>query len=96
MMSINVPQAATYFPTLTQHVVALRNDFTNIINDSGYLTAMGGAAFLQDTYGISQTDAEMIVATLTNLGNLAGVYQGGAPIGQLNFEDNSQQLWGGQ
>jgi hypothetical protein len=77
-----------------QYAVALRNDFQNVVNLNGYVTAMGGATFLEGL-GFTNADAATLVSTLGNLATLASIYQGGTQESALNYDDNSQALWGG-
>jgi hypothetical protein len=80
---------------VTAMCLALRNDFQNVLNFSGWLAAIGGAAFLE-SIGFTAADAAVVVSTVGNLAALAAVYQGGAPGAALNYSANGEILWGGQ
>jgi hypothetical protein len=96
-MAVNVPSPSIFLQQISNAVVALRNDFQTIQNLNAYLTAEGGAAFLQAApYNLSANDAAMVVATLANLATLAGIYNGATPNQTLNYSANSELLWGGQ
>lgn len=92
---INPPNPGSFQNQMSQAVVNLRNDFQVIANLNDYITAAGGATFLQSVIGLTSSDAAVAVSTLANLAALNGVYNGGAPVAQLNFKENSNLLWGG-
>jgi hypothetical protein len=77
--------------------VQFRNDNQAILNFNEWLTASGGATFLEGL-GMDSSDASTMVSTFGNLASLAEIYQGGpAGIGlPFNFMLNSNLLWGGQ
>ncbi len=95
-MAINPPNPGLFLASLTSIAVNIRNDFQTVINLNAYITSEGGAAFLENTIGMSATDAATAIATLGNLAALAAIYQGGAPGAALNYQANSEPLWGGQ
>lgn len=88
-MAVNVPVASVYLSMLSQHITALRNAYQQVLYDNSYITAMGGATFLEAAApnGLAQAsgDASAIVA---GLGNIAASNLGTALT-------NSETLWGG-
>lgn len=57
-MAVNVPNPGTYFSTVGQHLVALREALNDLVQDGEYLNAMGGATFLEAApFSLSTTDA---------------------------------------
>lgn len=96
-MAVNVPSPSIFLQQITNAVVGLRNDFQLILNLNAYLTAQGGATFLEAApYSLSSSDAATVVSTLANLAALAAIYNGGTPNQTLNYSANSELLWGGQ
>jgi len=87
---------------VSQFAVTLRDVFQQILwyNDSlaAWAGQTGPVAALKSTYGLSDADANTIVATLGNLADLAAKYQGGSGGQQLpvNYMANSRSMWGGQ
>ena len=88
-MAVNVPSQGTYLQTLGSHITNLRDAYQIVLNDNSYLTAMGGAMFLETAppggFGMDSADSSAVVAAL---GNLAGSNLGAALT-------NSETLWGG-
>lgn len=96
-MAVNVPAPAIFLQQISNAVVALRNDFQTLENLNAYLTAQGGAAFLEAApYNLSANDAAVVVSTLANHATLAGIYNGATPNQTLNYSANGELLWGGQ
>lgn len=96
-MAVNVPSPAIFLQQISNAVVNLRDNFQTIQNLNAYLSAQGGAAFLEAApFSLSTTDANTVVSTLGNLAALAAIYNGGAPGNALNYNANSELLWGGQ
>jgi hypothetical protein len=82
---------------VTAMCLALRNDFQNVINFNAWLTAVGGATFLENmTSPFDSADAAVIVSTIGNLATLAGIWQGAAPGAAFNYETNAEVLFAGQ
>ncbi len=77
-----------------QYAVALRDAFKNIVSFNDWVNASGGQAFLIGL-GFSSGEAATIVSTYGNLAALAAIYVGGTPGGALNYQQNSNILWGG-
>lgn len=94
-MTINAPNPGNYQQNLSLIAVGLRNAFQAIIIQNDYLTAQGGATFLTTVIGLSTADAAVVVSTLGNLAALAAIYAGGTPGAALNYQANSEPLWGG-
>jgi len=63
-MAINVPNPGIYQGVLGQHCVDLRNALQELLDDSAYITAMGGASFLTASMGLSSADATVIMNTV--------------------------------
>ena len=88
-MAVNVPNPGVYLGNLAGHITSLRDAYQTVLNDNAYITAMGGATFLEAAspggLGLSSGDASAIVA---GLGNLAGSSLGTALT-------DSETLWGG-
>jgi hypothetical protein len=95
-MTINSPNPGLYLQGVSNSVTNLRDNFQTILFQNAYLTSEGGATFLENTIGLSAADAATFVASLGNLAALAAIYQGGAPGAALNYQANSEPLWGGQ
>ena len=94
-MTINSPNPGGFQGQMSQCLVSVRNDFQAVLNINGYITAQGGATFLENVIQLSVTDAGVAVAAFGNHAALAAIYQGGAPGGAFNYMDNGQPLWGG-
>jgi len=94
-MAVNVPNPGSYQAQLGQHCVNLRMALQALLNDSAYLTSMGGTAFLTaaqpNGLGLSSVDA-------TNIMNIiGGVTPTNATVQSLQtWINSSQPLWGGQ
>jgi hypothetical protein len=99
-MAVNSPNPGTFLVQMSAAVVALRNDFSTLVWMNAYITAMGGATFLEaaspNGIGLNSADAGVVVSTLGNLAALAAIYNGGTPGAALNYSANSEPLWGGQ
>jgi len=99
-MAVNVPNPGLFLSQISGAVVSLRNDFTTLQRLNNYITAMGGAEFLEaatpNGMGMAPADAAVVVSTLGNLTALASAYAGGAQAQQLDYQANSEPLWGGQ
>jgi hypothetical protein len=99
-MAVNAPNPGAFLQQISQAVVNLRNDFTTLTRLNNYITAMGGATFLEAAYpngiGMATADAAVVISTLGNLTTLGTGYTGGAPAPQLDYQSNSEPLWGGQ
>jgi hypothetical protein len=80
---------------ITAMALVLRNGFQNVTNFNGWLSAVGGATFLEGI-GFSSADAATVVSTIGNLANLAAIYQGGTPGSAFNYEGNCEILFAGQ
>lgn len=64
-MTTNVPNPGLYISQLGNDLVALRVALDNLLRDSAYLNAVGGATFLQAApFNMSATDAAAWVATI--------------------------------
>lgn len=65
-MSVNVPNPGTYFIQIGQDIVNLRNAIDALVKDGAYLTAMGGASFLEAApFSLSTADATAIANVIT-------------------------------
>lgn len=99
-MAVNVPNPGLFMQQISQAVVSLRNDFTTLQRLNNYIDSMGGETFLEaaapNGMGLVPADAAVVVSTLGNLTALAAAYAGGAPAQQLDYQSNSEPLWGGQ
>lgn len=93
---ISPPNPAAFQQRMSKLTVTLRDTFSDVQNLNDYITAAGGATFLESVIGMSPDDAAVAVSTFANLAALAGVYDGGSPVAQLNFRANSNLLWAGQ
>jgi hypothetical protein len=79
-----------------QYVLAIRDDFENIINHNSYLNELGQAGLV--ALGFSTNDAALLLAIFGNLSQIAAAYQGGnyaGPALPFNFESQTIPLWGG-
>lgn len=89
-MAVNVPNEGIFISSIGAAITSLRNSYQAVLNLNAYITAMGGATFLEaappNGYSLDSGDASAIVAAL---GNLAGSNLGTALT-------NSETLWGGQ
>jgi hypothetical protein len=98
-MAVNAPNPGLFLNQITQAVVSLRNDFNTLVWLNSYITSMGGATFLEaaspNGIAMDSADAEIVVSTLGNLAALAAVYNGGQAGSTLNYQSNSEPLWGG-
>jgi hypothetical protein len=60
---------------------------------------MGGETFLTapspDGLGMSQADADALIAALDQHHDLNTGYEGGPPAPQLDYKGNSSPFWGG-
>src|ERR1700734_3437012 len=82
---------------VTAMCLALRNNFQTIVSFNTWLSAAGGAAFLEAMpQPFDSADAAVIVSTMGNLAALAAIYAGGAPGAAFNYEGNCEILFGGQ
>jgi len=63
-MSVNVPNPGSYQAQLGNHCVAFRDALQDLLNDSTYLTAMGGASFLETSLGLSAADATAVMSSV--------------------------------
>ena len=80
---------------LGQLAINLRNDFQSVVNFNNWLTANGGASFLQEL-GMTEVDANTVVSTYGNLAVLAGIWLGvGTQQAEFNYYANTEALWGG-
>jgi hypothetical protein len=98
-VTVNVPNSGTFQQSISNVAVSLRDTFANIVNLDNYITSVGGETFLTTAVpngiGLSTEDAATVISTLGNLAALAAIYSGGAPGAALNYEANSEPLWGG-
>jgi hypothetical protein len=99
-MAVNVPTAADFATNVARALVNVRNDFDQIINLNDYIAAMGGATFLTaaapNGLGMTQADANAMVATLGNHATIAKHYKGGTPAPAMDYRSNGSPFWGGQ
>ncbi len=88
-MAENVPNPGSYLAKLSNDIANLRNAYQVVLNDNAYITAMGGATFLEaaspNGLGMASGDASAVVAAL---GNLAASNLGTALT-------DSETMWGG-
>ncbi len=77
-----------------QFTVALRDAFQSVIFFNNWLTSSGGQTFLV-ALGYTSNDAAVLVSTFANLAALGAIYVGGTPGAALNYQQNSNLLWGG-
>jgi hypothetical protein len=98
MTAGNQPTQAQINATVGGFAIQLRSLFQGVQNFEAWLTAAGGATFLEAApLSYSTADAATIVSTIGNLNTLAGIYSGIAQTGgAFNYEANSNVLWGGQ
>lgn len=99
-MAANVPNPGVYLAQIGAELTALREAFDNLVNSNGYITAMGGSAFLTaaapNGLGLSSADAAALIAALGNHASLAAHYNGGSQAPAMNYRGNGQPFWGGQ
>jgi len=89
------PNETTLNTALGQILLAVRNDFQNVQNLNAYITAQGGAPFLQGL-GFTAGDAGAYVAAIGNHDQLRQIYQGLAALAApFNYEANGNGAWGG-
>jgi hypothetical protein len=97
MAAGNQPTVATVNAFAGNNALELRDAFQKIKNFSQWLTAQpGGAQAFLVALGFQGPDAQVIVSTYANLAALDAIYEGGAPGAALNYQQNSNLLWGGQ
>jgi hypothetical protein len=94
-MTVNAPNPGAFQALMSSDFVAVRVAFQNIVTRNNYITANGGASFLETAIGLSAGDAAATVAAYGNHAALAAVYQGGAPGAALNYLANAEVLGGG-
>jgi hypothetical protein len=95
------PSQASVNQQVSAMVLAVRNDFQNIINFNAGLAAnatemnLTQAAYLE-SLGFTPADAASIVSTIGNHADLAAKYQGGSGGIALpfNYMANGQACWG--
>lgn len=76
--------------------LGLRDNFQQILNFNNWLTASGGATYLEGL-GMTTQDAQTVVSTYGNLAVLAGIWLGmGTQQAEFNYYANTEALWGGQ
>jgi hypothetical protein len=95
-MTINSPNPGSFQSQLTDAIVTLRDAFQVISNLNDYITAQGGATFLENSIGLSAGDAAVVVSTFANHATLDTAYNGGAQAPVLNYKENGNLLWGGR
>lgn len=96
MTAGNQPSQSSLNNLAGQYVLALRNDFENVINFNAYLNDIGAAGLV--ALGYSSNDAALMLAIFGNLASISDVYQGGAYSGPnlpFDFEAQTIPLWGG-
>lgn len=95
-MSVGIAASAqSVNAAVAQFALDLRNTFQQIQNFESWLSASGGATFLQGI-GFTSADAATIVSTVGNLDQLRQIYQGLANLATaFNYEANSNTTWGG-
>jgi hypothetical protein len=100
----NQASTASLNSTLTQLAVQTRQDMLGWINAFEFVSAMGGASWLEaappNGLGWLTGDANAYMAMVTNMWNLASqIYQGVAyngPALPFNFMGSTQIVWAGQ
>lgn len=76
--------------------LGLRDTFQAVLNFNNWLSANGGATFLE-ALGMDTQDAATVVSTYGNLAVLAGIWLGmGTQQAEFNYYANTEALWGGQ
>jgi hypothetical protein len=96
MTAGNQPSQPQINSQISAMALSLRNDMQNVLNFNTWLSAVGGASFLQGL-GFSSGDAATVVSTFGNLAILAQIYQGLATqSAAFNYEANCEILFGGQ
>jgi hypothetical protein len=94
-MAANVPNSGQFLQDIGTRLTALRDDFQRLVDKNDYVASMGGSSFLVNTLGMTQQDADALVATLGNHKNLSVHYNGGAQAPAMNYRANGQPFWGG-
>lgn len=91
-MAINVPNPGAFESQLGQHITQFRDALQALINDAEYLTAMGGATFLEAApFSMAAADAQMV------MGTVGVITPNNATVASLQaFLATTQPLWGGQ
>lgn len=65
-MAVNVPNPGSYFQQIGQDIVNLRSAIDALLKDGAYLSAMGGAAFLEAApFSLSTADATAVANAIT-------------------------------
>ena len=90
-MAVNVPNPGSYQAQPGQHCIQFRDSLQALINDAAYLNAMGGAAFLTGSLGMSATDAANVVAAIGVVTPANGTVQA-----VQAFITSTEFLWSGQ
>jgi hypothetical protein len=97
MAAGNQPTQASINSVAGMYAIALRDAFQKVKFFGQWLSAQpGGAQAFLVGLGFAAGDAAVIVSTYANLAALEAVYEGGAPGAALNYQQNSNLLWGGQ
>src|ERR1700748_1339235 len=99
-MATNVPNPGTFLGDIATFLTGVRDSLASLEDKRDYIAAMGGETFLTtappDGLGMTQADADALIATLDQHHDLTTGYEGGAPPAQLNYRDNSAPFWGGR
>jgi hypothetical protein len=99
-MATNVPNPGAYLDNLGVLLTAVRDTFVKLDDARAYIASMGGEAFLTaaipDGLGMTQADADALIATLDQHHDLSVGYTGGPPAPQLDYKDNGSRFWGGR
>jgi hypothetical protein len=92
MMSVNLPNPGNYFQQLGNDIVALRDAINALLRDSAYLTAMGGATFLEGApFNLSAADATAVANLIT-----AVTPTNSTVVAIQNYVNSAVTLTGGQ
>jgi uncharacterized protein (AIM24 family) len=77
-------------------MVNVRNSLQAAANWNAWVTACGGATYLE-SIGMASGDAAAVIAAFGNMQAVVNAYQGTGTIAtEFNYMANTDTLWGGQ
>ena len=95
MTAGNQPTLASLNSQAGAIALSWRNDAQTTLWFNEYLSAIGGAAFLE-SLAMTTADANTVISGIGNLAVVANAYQGNGLIAAtFNYMANSEPLWGG-
>jgi hypothetical protein len=99
-MAVNVPNPGIFLGDIATFLTGVRDSLGSLEDKRSYITAMGGEAFLMaappDGLGMTQADADALIATLDQHHDLDQHYEGVSAAPLLDYRDNGAKFWGGR